>query len=43
MCGDFGGRIYPIELEIHDFTETARCASYLDLHLEFDNEGFFLQ
>ena len=37
--GDFVDRIYPIELEIKDTTDTDRSASYLDLHLEIDNEG----
>ena len=37
--GDFIGRIYPIELEIKDITDTDRSASYLDLHLEIDSEG----
>ena len=37
--GDFVVRIYPIELEIKDTTDTDRSASYLDLHLEIDNEG----
>ena len=32
-------RIYPIELEIKDTTDTVKSASYLDLHLEIDNEG----
>ena len=32
--GDFVDRIYPIELEIKDTTETDISASYLDLHLE---------
>ena len=32
-------RIYPIELEIKDTTDTDRSASYLDLHLEIDSEG----
>jgi hypothetical protein len=36
---DFIARIYPIELEIKDTTDTASSASYLDLHLEIDNEG----
>jgi hypothetical protein len=31
--------IYPIELEIKDTTATDTSASYLDLHLEIDNEG----
>jgi len=38
MFGDFVDRIYPIELEIKDNTYTDRSASYLDLHLEIDNE-----
>ena len=37
--GDFGDRIYPIELEIKDTTDTDRYASYLDLHLEIDSKG----
>jgi hypothetical protein len=37
--GDFVDRIYPIELEIKDTTETYMSASYLDLHLEVDSEG----
>ena len=37
--GDFVDRIYPIELEIKDITDTDTSASYLDLHLEIDNEG----
>ena len=36
--GDFVDRIYPIELEIKDSTDTDMFASYLDLHLEIDNE-----
>ena len=32
-------RIYPIEPEIKDTTDTNRSASYLDLHLEIDSEG----
>jgi hypothetical protein len=32
--GDFVDRIYPIELEIKDTTDTDRSASYFDLHLE---------
>jgi hypothetical protein len=31
-------RTYPSELDIKDTTDTARCASYLDLHLEIDSE-----
>jgi hypothetical protein len=37
--GEFVDRIYPIELEIKDTTDTDRYASYLDLHLEVDSEG----
>ena len=37
--GDYVDRIYPSELEIKDTTETIRSASYLDLHLEIDNNG----
>ena len=37
--GDFVDRIYPIELEINDTTDTDWSASYLDLHLEIDSEG----
>jgi hypothetical protein len=37
--GDFVYRIYPIELEIKDTTDTDRFASYLDLYLEIDSEG----
>ena len=37
--GDFVDRIYPIELEIKDTTDTDRYASYLNLHLEIDSDG----
>ena len=37
--GDYLERIYPIELEIKDTTDTIKSASYLDLNLEIDNEG----
>ena len=37
--GDFVDRIYPMELEIKDTTDTDRSTSYLDLHLEIDSEG----
>ena len=37
--GEIVDRIYPIELEIKDTTDTDRSASYLDLHLEIDSEG----
>ena len=36
---DFVDRIYPIELEIKDTTNTERSASYLVLHIEIDSEG----
>ena len=39
--GDFVDRIYPIELEIKDTTDTDRSASYLDLHLEIHSEGLW--
>ena len=38
--GDVVGRIYPIELEIKDTTYTDISASYLDLHIEIDSEGW---
>ena len=41
--GDQVERIYPIELEIKDTTDTVKSASYLDLHLEIDNEGLLKQ
>jgi hypothetical protein len=37
---DFVDRIYPIELEIKDITDTDKSASYLDLHLEIDSDGW---
>ena len=37
--GDFVDRIYPVELEIKDTTDTDRSASYLDLHLVINSEG----
>ena len=39
--GEFVYRIYPIEIEIKDTTDTDRSASYLDLHLKIDSEGWF--
>ena len=36
--GDFVDRIYPIELEIKDTTNTDTSASYLDLQLAIDSE-----
>ena len=38
--GDFFDRIYPIGLEEKYPTDTNRSTSYLDLHLEIDNEGW---
>jgi hypothetical protein len=38
--GDFVDRIYPIELEIKDTTATDMSASYLDIHIEIDSEGW---
>jgi len=35
---DVVDRIYPIDLEIKDIINTARCASYLDLYFEIDSE-----
>ena len=37
--GDFVDRIYPIELEIKDTTDTDTSALYIGLHLEIDSEG----
>jgi hypothetical protein len=37
--GDYLHRIYPNELEVNDTTDSEKSASYLDLHLEIDNEG----
>ena len=36
---DFVHRVYPIEIEIKDNTDTVGSASYLDLHLETDSYG----
>jgi len=35
--GDFGDRMYPIELEIKDSTDTDMYVSFLDLHLEIES------
>ena len=35
----FGDYVECIELEMKDTTDTNKSASYLDLHLEIDNEG----
>ena len=40
LFGDFVDRIYPIELEIKDITDTDRSASYIDVHLEIGSEGW---
>jgi hypothetical protein len=37
--GDSVDRIYSIELEITDTTDTHRSATFLDIRLEIDNEG----
>ena len=37
--GDFVDRIYPIEFEIKETTDTDTSASYIGLHLEIDSEG----
>ena len=37
--GDYVESIYQIELDIKDTTDTVKSVSYLDLHLEIDNEG----
>ena len=31
--------IYPPELEVKETTDTASCASFLDLYLKFDDSG----
>ena len=36
--GDFVDRIYPIELEIKNTTDTAWSAPYIDIHLEIDRK-----
>jgi hypothetical protein len=36
---NFVDRIYPIEPEIKDTTDTDRSIWYFDLHLEIDSEG----
>ena len=40
MFGDSVDHLYPIELEIKDTTDTDRSASYLDLHLDINSEGW---
>ena len=40
MFGDSVDHLYPIELEIKDTTDTARFASYLDLHFKIYSEGW---
>jgi hypothetical protein len=39
ICLNFVGRIYPIEFETRDTTDTDRSASYIDIHLEIYSEG----
>ena len=41
LFGNYVGRIFPIELEIKDTTETESSASYLDFHLEIYRKGGF--
>ena len=36
---EFVDCIYPNELDIKDTTDTAKSASYLDLHLQIENDG----
>ena len=36
---DYIDVIYPKELEIKDTTDAPKWANYLDLHLEFDEDG----
>jgi hypothetical protein len=38
-CDNFVDRIYPIEPEEKDTTDTDRFASYIDIHLEIYSEG----
>ena len=37
MHGGFVDCIYPFELEMKDSADTARSASYIDIHLEIDS------
>ena len=37
---DFFDRIYPIDHEIKDTTDTTMCALYLDQHIEIDSENW---
>jgi hypothetical protein len=39
IFADFVDRMYPIELEIKDTTDTYRFALYFSLHREIDSEG----
>ena len=39
MFNDYIDVIYPKELEIKDTTGAPKWANYLDLHLEFDEDG----
>ena len=43
MIGDFVDRIYRIELETKNATDTVRSLSYLDLHIEINSEGRWRQ
>ena len=40
---EFINRIYTIELEIKDTTDTARSALYIDLHLEIDRTKLYIK
>ena len=37
--GDYLHRINPNEIEVTDTTDSQMYTSYLDIHLEIDNEG----
>jgi hypothetical protein len=37
----FVDRIYPIEPDIKEATDTDKSTSYIDLHLEIDSDGRF--
>jgi hypothetical protein len=39
VLSDFVDRIYPIELDIKDIINIDKSSTYIDLNLEFDNEG----
>lgn len=39
--GEYVDRIYLIEFVINDIADTAKSASYFNLHLEIDSEGLW--